>query len=224
MGLDLNLVGWVGDRFNDLGNSARRAWQGLNGEASDYDKNTQDPKINQNTRDIETNQGQQKQRDAYQDVLIQKVQGGIKEFANQLGLDPNNLSAKSIRNRVTEITNDMKLTELSDDAKNTVRTSIALDGKQRKVLEDELNALESAWKLKYQENGSKFNLDDANSVNIVSKLLATQNFIQQIEEKNLKTDYVSGIAKTLRDTTNRINNGLRAELPTTNNDRTLVTA
>ncbi len=92
------------------------------------------------------------------------------------------------------------------------------------MLEDELNNLESAWKLKYQENGSKFNLDDANSMNIVSKLLATQNFIQQIEEKNLKTDYVSGIAKTLRDTTNRINNGLRAELPPINDEKALVTA
>ena len=30
MGLDFNLFGWVGDRFNDLGNGARRAWQGLN--------------------------------------------------------------------------------------------------------------------------------------------------------------------------------------------------
>lgn len=222
MGLDFNLGGWFNDRLNDLGNGARRAWQGLNGEASDYDKKTQDPKINQNAQDIKTNQSKQRQRDAYQDVQIQKVQGDIKEFANQLGLDPNNLSAKSIRNRVTEITNDVKLTELSDDVKNTVRASTALDGKQKKVIEDELNKLESAWKLKYQENGSKFNLDDANSVNIVSKLLATQNFIQQVEEKNLKTDYVSGIAKTLRDTTNRIKSGLRAELPT--EEKTLVSA
>jgi hypothetical protein len=222
MGLDFNLFGWVGDRFNDLGNGARRAWQGLNGEASDYDRNAQDPKINQNTRDIKTNQDNQRQRDSYQDVQIQRVQGDIKEFANQIGLDPNNLSAQSIRNRVKEITNDAGLTQLSDEVKNTVRTSTVLDSKQKKVLEDELNNLESAWKLKYQENGSKFNLDDANSMNIVSKLLATQNFIQQIEERNLKTDYVSGIAKTLRDTTNRINSGLRAELPT--DERTLVTA
>ncbi len=170
---------------------------------------------------IETNKRNQIKKDTSQDLQIQRVQGDIREFANQLGLDPNNLSAESIRNRVTEITNDAGLTQLSDKVKNTVRTSTALNEKQKKVLEDELNNLESAWKLKYQQN-SKFNLDDANNVNIISKLLATQNFIKQIEEKGVKTDYVSGIATTLRDTTNRIKSGLRAELPT--DEKTLVTA
>ncbi|MFZ4085574.1 MAG: hypothetical protein ACOYK1_08600 [Vampirovibrionia bacterium] len=212
-----NIGGWFNDRVRDF-----QDW---------HEKNTiyprgydidQDITINQNTRDIKNNQLKQARKDTSQDLQIQRVQDDIKEFANQLGLDPKDLSAESIRNRVTEITNDVKLTELSDDIKNTVRTSRALDSTQKKVLEDELNALENAWKLKYQENGSKFNLDNANGRNIVSKLLATQNFIQQIEEKNLKTDYVSGIAQTLRDTTNRINSGLRAELPT--NERTLVTA
>jgi hypothetical protein len=223
MGLDFNLGGWFNDRVRDFQDWQQKKFEGDTKNPRGYDR-YQNRQINTNTQNIINNQSNQEQKDASQDLQIQKVQGDIKEFANQLGLDPNNLSAKSIRNRVTEITNDVKLTELSDDVKNTVRTSTALDGKQKKVLEDELNKLESAWKLKYQKNGSKFNLDDANSMNIISKLLATQNFIQQIEEKNLKTDYVSGIAKTLRDTTNRINNGLRAELPTTNNDRALVTA
>ena len=173
---------------------------------------------------IRTNESSQRRKDSYQDVQIQSIQGDITEFANQLGLDPNNLSAKSIKNRLNEITNDVQLTQLSDEVKNTVRTSTTLNSQQKKLLENELNKLESAWKLKYQENGSKFNLDDANGMNIVSKLLATQNFIEQIEEKGMKTDYVSGIAKTLRDTTNRIKSGLRAELPATNNDITLVTA
>jgi hypothetical protein len=120
MGLDLNLVGW----FNNIGRALQEQYESMTGNPRGYDRD-QNRQINQNTQDIETNQSKQKQRDAYQDVQIQKVQGGIEEFANQLGLDPHNLSAKSIRNRVTEITNDMKLTELSDDVKNTVRTSRA---------------------------------------------------------------------------------------------------
>jgi hypothetical protein len=219
--MGFNIGGWFNDRVRDFQDWQQKKFEGETKNPRGYDRD-QDRTINENTQDIKTNQGNQRRKDTSQDLQIQRVQGDIKEFANQLGLDPNNLSAQSIRNRVTEITNDVKLTELSDDVKNTVRTSTALDGKQKKVLEDELNNLESAWKLKYQENGSKFNLDDANGMNIVSKLLATQNFIQQIEEKNLKTDYVSGIAKTLRDTTNRINSGLRAALPT--NEVTLITA
>lgn len=215
--MGFNIGGWFNDRLQEL----QKKYESMTGNPRGYDKD-QDKTIYQNTHDIKTNERNQSRRDYSQDGQIQRIQGDIKEFANQLGLDPNNLSAKSIRNRVTEITNDAGLTQLSDEVKNTVRTSTALDSKQKKVLEDELNKLESAWKLKYQENGSKFNLDNANGTNIVAKLLATQNFIQQIEAKNLKTDYVSGIAKTLRDTTNRINSGLRAALPT--NEVTLITA
>lgn len=219
MGFDIG--GWFNDRVRDFQDWQQKKFEAETQNPRGYDRD-QDTTIDQNTQDIRTNQRNQRRRDSYQDVQIKSIQGDMKEFANQLGLDPNNLSAESIRNRVTEITNDAGLTQLSDEVKNTVRTSTALNGKQKKVLEDELNKLESAWKLKYQENGSKFNLDDANNVNIISKLLATQNFIEQIEEKGMKTDYVSGIAKTLRDTTNRIKSGLRAELPT--EEKTLVTA
>jgi hypothetical protein len=216
--MGFNIGGWFNDRRQEL----QEKYESMTGNPRGYDRD-QDKEIKEIGSDIRTNQRNQRRKDASQDVQIKSIQGDIKEFANQLGLDPNNLSVKSIKNRVNEITNDAELTRLSDEVKNTVRTSSALDGQQKKLLEDELNKLENAWKLKYQENGSKFNLDDANGMNIVSKLLATQNFIEQIEEKGMKTDYVSGIAKTLRDTTNRIKSGLRAELPATNNDRTLVT-
>ena len=217
--MGFNIGGWFNDRRQEL----QEKYESMTGNPRGYDRD-QDRQIKQNTQDIRTNESSQRRRDSYQDVQIKSIQGDIKEFANQLGLDPNNLSAKSIKNRLNEITNDVQLTQLSDEVKNTVRTSTTLNSQQKKLLENELNKLESAWKLKYQENGSKFNLDDANGMNIVSKLLATQNFIEQIEEKGMKTDYVSGIAKTLRDTTNRIKSGLRAELPATNNDITLVTA
>jgi hypothetical protein len=219
--MGFNIGGWFNDRVRDFQDWQQKKFEGETKNPRGYDRD-QDRTINENTQDIKTNQGNQRRKDTSQDLQIQRVQGDIKEFANQLGLDPNNLSAESIRNRVKEITNDVGLTKLSDNVKNTVRTSTALDGRQKKVLEDELNKLESAWKSKYQENGSKFNLDYASNVNIISKLLATQNFIKQIEEKGVKTDYVSGIATTLRDTTDRIKYGLRAELPA--NERTLVTA
>jgi hypothetical protein len=46
--------------------------------------------------------------------------------------------------------------------------------------------------------------------------------MQKLKEKdpNYKTDFVSGMAQALRDTTNRINSGRRAELPT--DEKTLV--
>ena len=222
----MGLINWLSNRMSDMRNGIRRTWQGLNGEPSDYDRQ-QNIRIFQNTDDIKTNQATQKDRDHGQDIQIQRVQGDIKEFANQLGLDPNNLTAESIKNRVNEIKHDTNLTKLAEEAKNSVRTSTVLNGKQKKVLEDELNKLENAWKLKYQENGSNFNLDDPNTLNIISKLMGVQDFMVQTrrlheEDPNYRPDYISGMASALRDTTNRIKSGLRAELPT--NERTLVSA
>ena len=214
MGFDIG--GWFNDRVRDFQDWQQKKFEAETQNPRGYDRG-QDTIIDK----IITNQRNQRKKDANQDVQIQRVQGDMKEFANQLGLDPNNLSAESIRNRVNEIQNSVGLTRLSDEVKNTVRTS-SLDGRQKKLLEDELNNLEYAWKLKYQDPDSKFNLNDTNSRNIVSKLLATQNFIKQIEEKGMKTDYVSGIAKTLRNTTNLINSGSHAELPT--EEKTLVNA
>ena len=140
--MGFNIGGWFNDRLQEL----QKKYESMTGNPRGYDKD-QDKTIYQNTHDIKTNERNQSRRDYSQDGQIQRIQGDIKEFANQLGLDPNNLSAKSIRNRVTEITNDAGLTQLSDEVKNTVRTSTALDSKQKKVLEDELNKLESAWKV-----------------------------------------------------------------------------
>ena len=222
----MDFINWISNRMSAMTNGVRRTWQGLNGEPSDYDKQ-QNVKIIENTNDIRANQERQTKKDYNQDIQIQRVQGDIKELANRLGLDPNNVSTESIRNRVTEITNDTELTRLSEETKNSVRLSYeVLTPQQRKMLEDELNMLEKAWK-EYQKPGSKFNLDDPNTLNIISKLMGVQDFMGQTrrlheEDPNYRPDYISGMASALRDTTNRIKSGLRAELPT--NERTLVSA
>ena len=101
----MDFINWISNRMSAMTNGVRRTWQGLNGEPSDYDKQ-QNVKIIENTNDIRANQERQTKKDYNQDIQIQRVQGDIKELANRLGLDPNNVSTESIRNRVTEITND----------------------------------------------------------------------------------------------------------------------
>jgi hypothetical protein len=139
--MGFNIGGWFQDRAKEVGYHINQAGNAVSkgvsnvmgavtGEPTDHDK-VQDDTIHKNDIDAKTSQRKLKEKNAYQDLQIQKIQGDIKEFANQLGLDPNNVSAKSIKNRVQEVKNDTFLTKLSEESKNSVRESTVLTGNLR---------------------------------------------------------------------------------------------
>lgn len=107
MGFDIG--GWFNDRVRDF-----QDWQQKRFEAETQNPRGYDRLQNTIIIGIITNQRNQREKDANQDQKLARLKDSMRDFANELGLDPNNVSAASLVNRVKEIERDGGLTTLSD--------------------------------------------------------------------------------------------------------------